>query len=401
MTDDLIRFLLDDDPGSRERRDAWIRSVTPNEASALMRWEAVENQIERRVAEALPDRELAVLYALSVSGRGELLDDRERERLAAAGPSLESARARLDAFDPLIESIAADCSAFEQAWDEHLVAHRTLEPTIGGAPEPAAGRVLVPADRPAFDLRSAPDRRPARPATLRRFAVRWLTAAVITGFAISVALLAGRDPDRISIMAGDSARIETLADGSVVRLYPGAVLSFEPDAARRVVLTGRAYFDVIHDESPFTVTTDHATIAVLGTAFGVTTIPAETEVVLVSGRVAASSNSHPDQFVVLEPGDRTVVRAGEPATAPMAIDVETSLEWTGLLIFRGTPLERVAGRLESVYGVDILLDEALAEQTITGTFRPEQPVEQIVGALAETLGATATADEDGTWSLRL
>lgn len=389
MSDDLIRFLLDDDPGSRERRDAWIRSVTPNEAAALERWEWVEHQIERRVAEALPDRDLLVLHALSACGRGEALDDQDRDRLAAAGPSLESARTRLDAFDPLIGSIAADCSAFDEAWGEHMTVRRTLEPTVARAPKPAAGRV------------PAPGRRSARSAPQRRFAVRWLTAAVITGLVISVALLAGRDPARISIAAGDSTRVETLADGSVVRLYPGAVLSFEPDAARRVVLDGRAYFDVIHDESAFTVSTDHATITVLGTAFGVSTIPAETEVVLVSGKVAATSIAHPDQNVTLEPGDRIVVRAGERSTAPMAVDVERSLEWTGLLIFRGTSMDRVALRLESTYRVDIVLDPALATQTITGTFGPEQPVEQIVSALAETLGARATQDKNGTWLLRL
>lgn len=80
-----------------------------------------------------------------------------------------------------------------------------------------------------------------------------------------------------------------LPDGSEVWLNAESSISFPQSFsdARRVALTGEAYFKVAHDEKrPFTVSTDKMSVRVLGTEFNLRSYPSELpQVSLVDGSV--------------------------------------------------------------------------------------------------------------------
>ncbi|RMF55430.1 MAG: DUF4974 domain-containing protein, partial [Bacteroidetes bacterium] len=130
-----------------------------------------------------------------------------------------------------------------------------------------------------------------------------------------------------------------------------------------------------------------ALTTVLGTQFGVQAGDEATEVVLVSGRVALAPRAVPEQFVVLEPGQMSRVAAGALPATPVAVDLSAALAWTGQFFFRATPLPEALAQLSDHYGVPVTYTPALADEAISGTFEHEQPLEEILQALAATLGA--------------
>jgi ferric-dicitrate binding protein FerR (iron transport regulator) len=149
-------------------------------------------------------------------------------------------------------------------------------------------------------------------------------------------------------------------------------------------------------DTPFVVETPTATATVLGTQFGVTARPDTTEVVLAAGSVRVDDvGDGPDDGVVLAPGERSWVASGAAPAAPEPVDLTGALEWTGLFVFRSLPLDTIADRLSRRYDVTITVDAALADEPVTGTFERDQPVEEVLGALTATLGATLETGDDG------
>jgi ferric-dicitrate binding protein FerR (iron transport regulator) len=197
-----------------------------------------------------------------------------------------------------------------------------------------------------------------------------------------------------------------LNDGSTVRLVGPAAFTHptQPSetASRHVTLErGQAFFDVQRQETrAFVVETPTATATVLGTQFGMTTVADTTEVVLASGsvRVGAATASSRDA-VVLKPGEKSWVATGEGPASPSPVDLTAALEWTGLFVFRSVPMETIAQRLGQRYDVQISVAPTLADEPITGTFERKQPVQQVLNALAATLGADVQQGEEGQYRL--
>lgn len=377
MNDDLLDLLSDDSPDGIRRRAELLRGSASDTAGALSRWEAVERRVSGIVERSLPDREIVVLHALERSGRSAGFTGQDRARLDGARDSIDRARVTLASFDLLLDAVDRDIESFDAAWT--------------GVVEPAVPRRTgTRRDRPAV-----PD-----PRRGRRLAVRWLSAAVTLAFVVTVTLVGRRDADRIVLTAGDSVRVETLADGSVVRIQPGSSLTLDPTRTRSVSLDGRAFFDVRSDGTPFVASTAHARVTVLGTTFAIATSPDATEVVLVSGRVAASSLRRPDAAVFLAPGDRVVIR-DDGAQPTESVDLAQTLEWTGLLLFRSTPLGQAIERVEAVYGIRVSLDGRLDGERVTGTFTPEQSPGEVVALLAETLSARVVSEGNGRFRIGL
>ena len=92
---------------------------------------------------------------------------------------------------------------------------------------------------------------------------------------------------------------------------------------------------------------------------------------------------------------RVVARedARDNSTKAAALDVK---EWTGLFLFRSTPLREAAARLSQRYGVAITISPDLEAEGVSGTFAREQSLRQILDALATTLNAAVQGnDVDG------
>jgi ferric-dicitrate binding protein FerR (iron transport regulator) len=92
-----------------------------------------------------------------------------------------------------------------------------------------------------------------------------------------------------------------------------------------------------------------------------------------------------------------VTTQGAPA-APASADLTTALDWTGLFIFRTTPLSVVADRMSRHYDAEVTVADALADEPVTGTFERGQPVQEVLEALAATLGAEVQRT-DGAYRL--
>jgi ferric-dicitrate binding protein FerR (iron transport regulator) len=354
-----------------------------------------------------------VLYALEQEGSARLTGD-EREALDAARADIEAALDAHPGLRDVVANIQDERADFEEVWAEH-----GLEMDAAGERGPAAdvdeidatvgaSDEAIEAARSRGDGAGRADRGPRAPASQQTQTpwFRRLAAAALVVVAVGLGLFIWpRTPDQtvVEVAAGEARQIE-LVDGSVVRLVGETRLTY-PDVSaesfdRRVTLSyGRAFFDVqsLKSEAPFIVETPTARATVVGTQFGVRTNADSTEVVLATGKVEVSSaRDGQGTPVELQPGERSQVQRDQQPTEPEAVDLTSSLSWTGLLVFRGTPLERMAARLEAEYDVDIQVDSALRDEGITGTFEQGQSLDQILRTVAATLDAQVEgSEEDG------
>ncbi|MDQ7041148.1 MAG: FecR domain-containing protein [Rhodothermus sp.] len=342
----------------------------PRLERALIHWEALQAYLRTQLEIAVPDRRLLVLYALARSGRAMLLTPTERTELEQARPALERALQALPALETVIADITSACADFEEAWAAHFTAKR-------------------------HGLRAAERRsRPLR----RRPVYRWMVRLALGGVVLALAgiLWWQQVGQRVEwrVAAGTSV-VRTLADGSIVRLVGPAVLRYAERFDRRLELEGQAYLEVQADTRPFIVETAEAIVTVLGTRLGVRSIDGQTEVVLVEGRVALNGRGRAERPVVLAPGQRSRVIAGKTPEPPVPVRMPEALAWTGLHIFNGMPLGEIVRYLSSFYNVPIRVDTSLAVEPIVGTFAQDQPLPEILQALAATLDAQLAQSAEG------
>jgi len=366
---DALPFREELPPEERAALQALLQRE-PALAQALRHWEALQAHLRERVEAAVPDRRLLVLYALVRSGREALLTPEERAELEAARPALERTLQALPGLETVAEDIAAACADFEEAWAAHF-------PATSG-PRPAAER----RPRPLY----------------RRPAYRWVVRVALSGVVLALVgiLWWQQTGQRVEWAVADGVvEVRTLADGSSVRLVGPAVLRYAARFDRRVQLEGQAFLEVQPDTRPFVVETPEAVVTVLGTRFGVRSADGQTEVVLVEGRVALNGRGRTEAPVVLTPGQRSLVAAGQAPEPPSPVRVPEALRWTGLHVFDGMPLGEIVRYLSDFYGVSIAVDASLADEPIVGTFAQDQPLSEILQALAATLGARVEQLPDG------
>ena len=372
----------------------------PELASAWTHWCAVRRRLRDRLKERVSDRRLLVLYVLEQEGAAGALTAREQNALDECRDDIEQALDVIPALERVVERIRDEQADFEDTWATYV------DDDVLSAEAPAA-------DEPAHSVsRERRDRAPRAPASqdataARRWSRRLAAAALVVGLVVVGVLLWPQGPSTTTVTVADGrVQVEEIGEGATVRLVGPATFSYPSEEApvRRVQLTeGRAYFDVQpRSDASFVVETPTATATVLGTQFGVTTRADTTEVVLATGSVRVDdADAATEEGVVLEPGQRSWVAAGQAPAAPEAVDLTGALEWTGLFVFRSLPLDTIADRLAQRYDVQITVAESLADEPVTGTFEREQPVEEVLGALAATLGAEVQTEGDGQYRLVL
>lgn len=385
MEDPLGPFLFEDDLSPD--RKAELRELledNPDLAEGWARWKRARHRIRHRLQEHLPDRRLLVLYALEEEGYGNILTSDERDALDAARDDISKAIEAVPALANVIEHIQDERADFEAVWAQHR----------------GSESATTTAERE--------DRAPRQPSrtreeqTMRRWTWRLAVTALLIGAAVLAVFYGPGDPSRTTVTVADGEqRIVTLDDGSTVRLAGAASLSYPAEMtaedSRRVTLErGQAYFDVTpRSETSFVVNTPTAKATVLGTQFGVTTESDTTEVVLVQGKVQVGPTDESEgDAVVLKPGEHSAVPSGHAPSSPKSVDLTRTLDWTGLFIFRSVPVENIAQRLRRYSGASISIAPTLADETVTGTFERDQPVSEILGTLARTLGAELKTEGD-------
>ncbi|MCF1713699.1 FecR family protein [Flavihumibacter sp. RY-1] len=180
-----------------------------------------------------------------------------------------------------------------------------------------------------------------------------------------------------------------LADGSLVKLYPGSRLQYRQNSIeqkREVFLTGQAFFEVKKNaQRPFYVNTRNIVTVVLGTSFYVKAFDKDTKSVVsvVSGKVSVfktpdrkkpAANSGKLQGTILTPNQQVEFDVQSNELKKMVVQSPCILPQANNLSFEfsGTRIKEVFQKLESAYGVQIVYDEeVLAGCTLSASLGNE------------------------------
>jgi ferric-dicitrate binding protein FerR (iron transport regulator) len=181
----------------------------------------------------------------------------------------------------------------------------------------------------------------------------------------------------LTFRAEGTKTLLVLPDSSRVLLNKNSTLSYSRDfegTIRQVNLAGEAFFEVKRMETkPFVIFTDQSRTEVLGTSFSVRAYPQEgqTEVQVVTGRVAFSGRSNSDSLkVILTPGFKGWL-SKQNKLQRTKIDDLNYLAWKeDQLEFNNTQLEFVVASLERYFGVSIAVENPdLLTCRFTGSFQ--------------------------------
>lgn len=181
-------------------------------------------------------------------------------------------------------------------------------------------------------------------------------------------------PDYVTVK-GQMSSI-SLPDGTRVTLAPESALDLAyADGERRLrLLSGRGYFDVVHDAAqPFTVEAAGRVVTALGTHFDVQMKPDGMRVVLAQGSVAitaARGGLVKQPMVQLRPGQAFVASGAKPGTV-RTTDLDHDLAWReGFAVFDNRPLGEVIKTLNRSTRAQIFIrDPKVAAMRVTGQFR--------------------------------
>ena len=160
----------------------------------------------------------------------------------------------------------------------------------------------------------------------------------------------------------------------------------------------RHFFDVQRDESkPFIISTEYASVEVLGTSFNVSAYEEDREIVVVvtTGKVKVTAVKKGDN-VTLEKGDRGVVLKNSGTIEGILNQDVNYLSWkTKQITFEDLTLDEAVKLLEKVYQTNIeLSNEALGNCTITADFN-NQSIEEVLTVISASLGIEYTETQDG------
>jgi len=193
-----------------------------------------------------------------------------------------------------------------------------------------------------------------------------------------------------------------LPDGSTVKLNAGTSLKYPEKFAgsmRKVILSGEAFFDVIHDSKhPFVVEINNVEIEDLGTSFNISAYPGREQVVVnvVTGSVRLFDRDQKEAKII------AAGSSGKFLTKKGEITVQNELtpnffSWiTKEISFRHTPLSTVFDELENIYHIKLeFSDTGIANISYTANFEKFQ-IDDIVNVIAETHHLSVQKNQDGS-----
>lgn len=182
----------------------------------------------------------------------------------------------------------------------------------------------------------------------------------------------------------------TLPDGSLVQLNASSILKYPKefkDKKREVHLDGEALFDVVknHKQS-FVVHSNKQQINVLGTTFNVMDYSSDAYSVttLITGKVqleAFDSGKKLKTRIAMSPNQQLSFNKNtEQITLTDITNSKEITSWTsGVYSFQDTSLEKIANRLEKMYGIVILItDKQSREEKYTGKFSLNQDINEVI-----------------------
>jgi ferric-dicitrate binding protein FerR (iron transport regulator) len=271
--------------------------------------------------------------------------------------------------------------ALLEKWYDRLAADREKDPNLTEADEDR----LVTAMKKAVSDRFRDDGgQPRIHGRLWRHAAIWI-GLLVTGGWFGLQLFRSKEPaspsrepafSYISTSYEEMKKV-LLPDSTVVWLNAATRLSFHPDFInhREVRLSGEAFFEVKKDKAhPFVVEAGDISTEVLGTAFNVSAYPAagQFRISLKNGRIVVTCPGKAEMQTgtrVLKPGQLLVY---DKETRGNLLEEQTPGEmdaWiSGRLLFYKTPLREAFAQIGARYGIHIVYDRPLKDETITARF---------------------------------
>ena len=167
-------------------------------------------------------------------------------------------------------------------------------------------------------------------------------------------------------------RLIRLGDGSEIALNGNTRLVLDRKNGRTARLErGEAMFSVVHDETrPFAVDTDGARMVDLGTRFDVLRNARGSEVAVAEGAVLYDPNG---AAVRLGPGRLLRKGDGSDIVEVNQTDPRSVGAWrSGRLVYRETPLWRVADDISRATGESVAVDPAVSGHLFTGAIAVAQ-----------------------------
>ena len=180
----------------------------------------------------------------------------------------------------------------------------------------------------------------------------------------------------------------TLPDGTHVWLNADSKISFPSQfngTARKILLSGEAYFEVAKDKAhPFVVESKDQQVEVLGTHFNLNSYDdalSSTVTSLLEGSVKVTGKGGAR---ILKPGERGINTI--KGVMLLRGSAEDDVDWkNGDFIFRQESLAEIMRRVSRWYGVDVIYEEDVDQmQTFSGSVSRSKPVSAILGIMQST-----------------
>lgn len=212
---------------------------------------------------------------------------------------------------------------------------------------------------------------PAKVVGMKRKMYWYWAAAAVIFISISIGIFSMLDQPQRFEMASNYGEIRKnkLPDGTEVILNANSKITLQKDwkegQDREVWIKGEAFFHVKktpkHDK--FIVHTDAFDIEVTGTSFNVINENGKSSVILKEGSVNIIRNGVKE--LAMKPGD--FVEFSNEQLQQKKITKDDYMAWTAnRIVFENTALTGVADIIRNHYGVNVKLDKAVLQKTITG-----------------------------------
>lgn len=274
---------------------------------------------------------------------------------------------------------AATLRAFE-AW-------RDADPLRREISDRLQAMQAMPSLRLATERLAAPRNRPRRVVPMALAASLLLAIGLWQGPGILLHMRA----DYVTA-TGERQRI-LLPDGSTMVMNTESAVALDFDDTRRQVrlLSGEAYFDVVHGPRPFSVIGEYSETLDIGTAFSVHRTGDEDVVVLDRGAVVVTRLSEQSDRATLSPGDRVVARSDSLLPA-RGTESGNSLAWIdGRVIFDGTAFADALDSLRRYFpGTVVVATGRLDDLRMSGSYDLDRP-EDAIRTLAQAAGGRVHA----------
>ncbi len=218
------------------------------------------------------------------------------------------------------------------------------------------------------------------------FSVIYKVAAVVSLVAVSLFIylsVIDSGTRQITVTAQNHSINHELPDGSLVYLDANSSITYAAGFEPRIIaFKGIGYYDVVNDDSPFTIKMDNLKVEVLGTIFTLEALPGQFQAFVEEGKVQVSSDT---ETYGINPGELLTYQLKENKFTLTENNDPNILSWkTGEFVFRNTSLIEVLNQLERYYKVDFQPSANLKNCTVTAEFN-QQNLSDVLEVLGEIL----------------